>query len=163
MRKAAPIIACTPERWTKRARFALKRVRPLGLSRIGSKRNGSRSKSHECSAMLTVLKDAARRLCRWQVAILDHSYAFALVGRWSGRRDGQIQSNKGIAPKALSLIGPVDSPRSVRSQAPTRLLATLWSRPSMRLGITPSAGFRPRWEGRSYHGRLKWTFQMTDD
>jgi hypothetical protein len=46
--------------------------------------------------MLTVLKDAARRLCRWQVAILDHSYAFARVGRWSGRRNGQIQSNKGM-------------------------------------------------------------------
>jgi hypothetical protein len=53
--------------------------------------------------MLTVLKDAARRLCRWQVAILDHRFAFALVGRWSGRRDGQIQSNKGMAPKAFSV------------------------------------------------------------
>src|SRR5262245_47404988 len=56
--------------------------------------------------MLTVLKDAARRLRRWQVAILDHSYAFALVGRWSGRRDGQIQSNKGMARKRSALLDP---------------------------------------------------------
>ena len=136
MRKAAPIIACTPERWTKRARFALKRVRPLGLSRIGSKRNGSRSKSHECSAMLTVLKDAARRLCRWQVAILDHIRIRA-HRKAVGTKGWPIQSNKGMAPKAQP-CWTRSLPRSVRSSSSTRLLATVSGLPN-----EPGSPFKP--------------------
>jgi hypothetical protein len=89
--------------------------------------------------MLTVLKDAARRLCRWQVAILDHSYAFALVGRWSGRRDGQIQSNKGMARKVSPLLDSGLPP--FRTFLKPRLGCSPPSRVSP--SMSPGSGFRP--------------------